>query len=88
MISRLGTVLACLAVLTPAAAAPASAHDLCILPETSAPAPGAPLRVALHVSEVFPGEAIDWRPGKTREFFLLTPRGGSISRTAPRRAAR
>jgi len=73
MSARFGSVVACLAVLAPAAGA--AAHDLCILPEPPAPPPGSPFRVALHVSEVFPGEPTDWRPEKTHEFFLLDATG-------------
>ena len=73
--ARVGPVTACLAVLAAAPAAPVAAHDLCLLPEASAPAPGAAIRVALHVSEVFPGEPTDWRPEKTRAFFLFDARG-------------
>ena len=73
--ARIGPVLARLAVLAAVPAAPVAAHDLCLIPELSAPAPGATLRVALHVSEVFPGDPTDWRPEKTRDFFLFDARG-------------
>jgi hypothetical protein len=73
--ARSGAILASLAVLATASAGPASAHDLYLLPEIDAPAPGATMRIGLHVSEIFPGETIDWRPEKTRDFFLVDARG-------------
>ena len=73
--ARFGPILACLGVLAAAPAAPVAAHDLCLLPDMSAPAVGTAIRVALHVSEVFPGEPTDWRPKKTRDFFLFDAKG-------------
>jgi Domain of unknown function (DUF4198) len=72
--ARFGAIVAGL-VLLAAASRPASAHDLSLIPERATPDAGATIRVALHVSEVFPGEPIDWRPEKTREFFQLDGKG-------------
>lgn len=58
-----------------ALAAPLLAHDFYLIPETSAPAAGATIRLALHVSEVFPGDPIDWRADKTSQFFLRDAKG-------------
>jgi hypothetical protein len=68
-------ILICLVLLAAASAGSASAHDLFLLPEPAASAPAGTIRVGLHVSEVFPGEPIDWRPEKTREFFLFDAAG-------------
>jgi len=73
--ARFLTILTCLALLATASAGSASAHDLYLLPEPAPSAPGGTIRVALHVSEIFPGEPIDWRPEKTREFFLFDAGG-------------
>ncbi len=70
-----GSLLACLLPAPPAVAASAPPRDLCLIPETPAPGPGATLRVGLHDSALFPGDPIDWRPGTAREFFLFDARG-------------
>lgn len=62
-------------VLASASSNPVSAHDLFLIPEAAAPDPGATIRVALHVGEVFPGEPVDWRPERAREFFQLDGKG-------------
>ena len=51
------------------------AHDFYLIPELSAPAAGATIRLALHVSEVFPGDPVDWRADKTSQFFLQDAKG-------------
>lgn len=66
---------ACTALLVLGGAAPAAAHDFYLIPERSAPRPGATFRLALHVSDVFPGSPTDWRPDRTHEFFLLDGKG-------------
>ncbi len=70
-----GFTAGCAVLLTLAGAAPASAHDFYLVPERSTPQPGATIRLALHVSDVFPGSPIDWRPDKTSKFFLLDGQG-------------
>ena len=47
---RPGPIFAFLPVLAMAFAAPALAHDFYLLPERSAPDPGAGVHVSLHVS--------------------------------------
>lgn len=63
------------AVVLAAGTAPLPAHDFYLIPELSEPAAGATIRLALHVSEVFPGDPIDWRADKTSEFFLQDAKG-------------
>ena len=58
-----------------AGVAPLRAHDFYLIPELSRPAAGATIRLALHVSEVFPGEPVDWRADKTSQFFLQDAKG-------------
>jgi hypothetical protein len=70
-----GVTAAWVALLALAGAAPVFAHDFYLIPESSAPAPGAAVRVALHVSDVFPGDPTDWRPDRTSDFFLLDGKG-------------
>jgi len=75
--TRFGTIVTGLVLLAPVSSNPASAYDLFLIPERATPDPGATIRVALHVSEVFPGEPIDWRPENTREFFQVDGKGRS-----------
>jgi uncharacterized GH25 family protein len=58
-----------------AGVAPLRAHDFYVIPETAAPGAGATIRLALHVSEVFPGDPVDWRADKTSQFFLQDAKG-------------
>jgi len=74
-VSRAGRAAAGAALLVLAAMPPTFAHDFYLIPEISAPAPGAAFRLALHVSDVFPGVPTDWRPDKTSDFFLLDGKG-------------
>ena len=86
--ARIGPVLARLAVLAAVPAAPVAAHDLCLIPELSAPAPGATLRVALHVSEVFPASRPTGDRRRRATFSCSTPGEGSTSRAGRRKASR
>ena len=69
--------------LLAAAGAPARAHDFFLIPSLSVAAPGEPLEVAMHVSEVFPGRPIPWRVQGVQEFFLLDASGRAELRGAP-----
>lgn len=51
------------------------AHDFYLIPQLSHPAAGASIRLALHVSDVFPGDPVDWRADRTSQFFLLDAKG-------------
>lgn len=72
---RLLPIAALVALVLPAGAAPLWAHDFYLIPETAAPGAGATIRLALHVSEVFPGDPVDWRADKTSQFFLQDAKG-------------
>ena len=54
---------------------PLPAHDFYLIPENAAPKAGATIRLALHVSDVFPGDPVDWRGDKTSQFFLQDAKG-------------
>ena len=77
--TRLGILLGLLA----AAGAPARAHDFFLIPSLSVAVPGEPLQVAMHVSDVFPGQATPWRVERVQEFFLLDSSGRVELRGAP-----
>jgi hypothetical protein len=72
-------VLLAFAALAPAfapgAAAPASAHDFCLLPGAPTAEPGSPFDLGMHVAETFPGEAVPWRTGKIVSMSLFDARG-------------
>lgn len=67
-----GILLALLLSAIPAAAA---AHDFFLIPEPARAGPGEPLVIAMHVSDVFPGEAVPWRTGRIVAFFAADSRG-------------
>lgn len=67
--------LAALTALAGAAAAPALAHDFCLLSAPPRVEPGVPFDLAMHVAEVFPGEPVPWRADKIVEFFVTDARG-------------
>lgn len=69
------SLVAAAAVVLVADVAPLPAHDFYLIPELSQPAAGTTIRLALHVSEVFPGDPVDWRADRTSQFFLLDARG-------------
>src|SRR5207245_4754941 len=73
--SSVSIAAGCAVLVSLARAAPAAAHDPCILPERSAPAPGEAVRVALHDSAIFPGPPTGWPADGTREFFLVDAAG-------------
>jgi uncharacterized GH25 family protein len=62
-----------LVLLVPVAAA--RAHDFYLIPGDSSPRPGATFDLAMHVSDVFPGQPTAWRTKSTREFFLRDTAG-------------
>jgi len=64
-----------LAILLATGAAPAAAHDFCLLPEAPRAEPGTPVVIAMHVSDVFPGDVVPWRTGRIVEFFATDSRG-------------
>jgi uncharacterized GH25 family protein len=66
---------AALAILMLAPVAVARAHDFYLIPADSTPRPGAVFDLAMHVSDVFPGEPTAWRTKTTREFFLRDAAG-------------
>src|SRR6185503_17878328 len=72
---RLLPIAGLVALVPPAGAPPLWAHDFYLIPETAAPGAGATIRLALHVSEVFPGDPVDWRADKTSQFFLQDAKG-------------
>jgi hypothetical protein len=61
------------AALLPAGAA--QAHDFFLIPAAAFGRPGGEVAIAMHVSEVFPGEPTAWRVKRTREFFLVDGEG-------------
>jgi hypothetical protein len=61
--------------LVAAAFADAGAHDFCILPGAPSAEPGAPFDLAMHVADLFPGEAVPWRTGKIVSMTLIDARG-------------
>ena len=61
--------------LLAAGPAPAAAHDFCLLPESARANPGDPVLIAMHVSEVFPGEVVPWRTGRVVDFFVADSKG-------------
>ena len=65
---RLRALLGAAALLAGATGAPA--HDFYLIPGAAAPEAGAPFDVAMHVSDVFPGDPVPWRAERTRAFFV------------------
>ena len=53
----------------------AAAHDFFLIPDDATPERDAPLRVAMHVSDVFPGAPVAWRGPQVGDFFLVDASG-------------
>jgi len=64
-----------LVLLLSSASTLAAAHDFCLLPEPARAEPGAPLLIAMHVSDVFPGAPVPWRTGRIVDFFATDSKG-------------
>jgi hypothetical protein len=62
-------------LLLAAVATPAAAHDFFLLAEPPRAAAGAPIAIAMHVSDLFPGEAVPWRTGRIVDFFATDSKG-------------
>lgn len=80
--ARAGT-RALVAVCALGTAGAALAHDFFLIPSDPFAAPGQAVTVAMHVSDVFPGQPTPWRVDRTREFFLVDGRGRLDLRNAP-----
>jgi len=76
-------VIAALAAFAAGAARPVLAHDFCLLSAPPRVEPGAPFDLAMHVADVFPGEAVPWRTGRVAEFFVTDAHGRSDLGTPP-----
>ena len=81
-LASLGFLLAASAA-APGAIPEARAHDFCLLPAAPSAQPGSPFDLAMHVDEVFPGEAVPWRAARIVSFSLFDARGKSDIASPP-----
>lgn len=75
-----GALLAAGALAAPGAGL---AHDFYLMPAGAMARPGEEMAIAMHVSDVFPGQPTAWRVGRIREFFLFDERGRRDLMDAP-----